>query len=618
MGFVPLTGATGSDQESSPQPSYAHTNSSFGPPPRRILTPKSPRRSSLGRPVAMGAPGSQHPLFPRNAETPPVPPIPPTMLHQSMSAPNVALGSGPGQGSGPGSGSGQIPGSVPGSYFPPHAAGQPPSMMPRDSPQRSFSQPYYSRDAGGHGDNHGSHSHTPEVQPTASTAHDTHHHHHHQQQQPPQQQDQQPPRFPFPPGHRPQGDYSSNTPNRIVSASSTSTGGGEGPWGPQGPAGGPGGGRSMSMSEGQQFITITPSFGEEIHVPVDVHQASKQADEKRLRNAGASARFRARKKEKDREAQLGIQRLESMNRELQKRNQELEAQREFYRNERNRLRHIMSQTPNMRDYAESGPPSPVSAYSSLPYAPEGSSMSQGNTPHPQQQQQAQIQPQQQQPLHARPHIHQQQPPQHQHQQPQRPYPHQHTPTHTQPPMYPPMSTAPDYPGPPPGHPSAAPESSSSGLERPAQRRRTDSGPNMEYYTPSYTTSAPPPPILSTTLPSALSSSLPPPLPPTGPPSRFHSMSPSPLSGSPSNPRLPPLRLDTPGSNAGSVGVGGGLATGPPTPEAGHSVSALPVPHYPPGTTAPSAYSRSYDTAGWAADAPSPHTQHPPPDPKYHR
>ncbi|CAK7228037.1 hypothetical protein SBRCBS47491_006768 [Sporothrix bragantina] len=60
-----------------------------------------------------------------------------------------------------------------------------------------------------------------------------------------------------------------------------------------------------------------------------------------------------------------------------------------------------------------------------------------------------------------------------------------------------MSTAPEYPSHPPGHhPTAAPESGGSSMERPAQRRRTDSGPNIEYYTPSYTTSAPPPHIQS--------------------------------------------------------------------------------------------------------------------------
>ncbi|TPX11188.1 uncharacterized protein E0L32_001006 [Thyridium curvatum] len=116
----------------------------------------------------------------------------------------------------------------------------------------------------------------------------------------------------------------------------------------------------ITVGDTQQYITITPTHGEEIRVPVDIHQASRQADEKRLRNAGASARFRARKKEKDKEVQVGMQRLESQNRELQKRLQEAEAERDFYRNERNRLRHIMYREPGLREAAESGPPSPTS------------------------------------------------------------------------------------------------------------------------------------------------------------------------------------------------------------------------------------------------------------------
>jgi hypothetical protein len=45
-------------------------------------------------------------------------------------------------------------------------------------------------------------------------------------------------------------------------------------------------------------IIINLPFGAEILVPVDVYQASKQADKKRQRNVGASARFRLQKKEK--------------------------------------------------------------------------------------------------------------------------------------------------------------------------------------------------------------------------------------------------------------------------------------------------------------------------------
>ncbi|KAL1840110.1 hypothetical protein VTJ49DRAFT_805 [Mycothermus thermophilus] len=99
---------------------------------------------------------------------------------------------------------------------------------------------------------------------------------------------------------------------------------------------------------------------------VDVHQGSRQADQKRQRNAGASARFRQRKKEREREQQEEMQKLDAENRELARRNeelvkrcQELEAHRDFYRNDRNRLRDALSRLPGGREWAERGPPSPV-------------------------------------------------------------------------------------------------------------------------------------------------------------------------------------------------------------------------------------------------------------------
>lgn len=341
------------------------------------------------------------------------------------------------------------------------------------------------------------------------------------------------------------------------------------------------GGRQSSMPEGQQFITITPSVGEEIHVPVDIHQASKQADEKRLRNAGASARFRARKKEKDREVQLGMQRLEAHNRDLLKRIHELEMRCEFYRSDRNRLRQAILQNPSMREQVDLGPPSPAStAMSGGSFVPEGSPMPSGPMQpgqygNPMQQSAQSVQP--------HPSL-------------------QHMAPHAQQPSLPPMSTAPSMSG-PPGLGPLGPEGPYGG-ERPARRRRTDSGPGSEFH-PTSAYSSPMP----TTLP---------PLPPTG----FHSLTPSPLTGSPNdpNPRLPPLRLDTGGSvgsNAGAMGGGGsagGYVSASPTPEPmlGASIPP-PVGAYPPMTTGPASapmYSRTYETAGWATETPSPHMSHP--------
>ncbi|KAK3391211.1 hypothetical protein B0H63DRAFT_558048 [Podospora didyma] len=85
------------------------------------------------------------------------------------------------------------------------------------------------------------------------------------------------------------------------------------------------GSKNLQTSEGyQQLLTITPEHGEAIYVPVDVDQASKQAYKKRKRDAGMSANYRQRKKEKEKEQQQGLHRLETQNRDLEKRVGELE------------------------------------------------------------------------------------------------------------------------------------------------------------------------------------------------------------------------------------------------------------------------------------------------------
>lgn len=96
-------------------------------------------------------------------------------------------------------------------------------------------------------------------------------------------------------------------------------------------------------------------------VPVDTKQASRLADEKRLRNAGASARFRQRKKEKERKQQQEYQDLALLNVMLERRNEKLEMQCEHYRSERNRLRDLLRRAtdPGLAEQADAGPPSPV-------------------------------------------------------------------------------------------------------------------------------------------------------------------------------------------------------------------------------------------------------------------
>lgn len=284
---------------------------------RRILTPKSPRVSSLNRPglVAGGSPK---------------PPLPPHITSRgSLTSHDM----------GPRAGPSRLGAQTPLQGLRQGYSEQPPTTTP--PPSRSLSQPII-----GHALTSG------------------HQHQHHQDHQQPTSR---PPMLlsgsPF---------MSGLPPGRGLSAAGL---GGDGRWMTSfldQMAPGVGGARGTPM-DGQHLLTITPSHGDEILVPVDIHQASKQADEKRQRNAGASARFRMRKKEREREQQQGLQKLETSNRELEKRARDMEAERDYYRNERNRLRDIVLRTPSISEWANRGPPSPTSARSEG-FATEGMQM----------------------------------------------------------------------------------------------------------------------------------------------------------------------------------------------------------------------------------------------------
>lgn len=154
----------------------------------------------------------------------------------------------------------------------------------------------------------------------------------------------------------------------LVRETTTSGPGGETRWstGGYGSLAGLPWGRGLPIGESQHLLTITPQYGEEIVVPVDTHQGSKTQDQKRQKNAIASARFRTRKKEKEHQ-------LEIDNHDLGLRVRELEAERDFYRNERNRLRDIVSRTPSISEWAN-GPPSPVSSREQGNFPPESGPM----------------------------------------------------------------------------------------------------------------------------------------------------------------------------------------------------------------------------------------------------
>lgn len=200
-----------------------------------------------------------------------------------------------------------------------------------------------------------------------------------------------------------------------------------------GQTGGGAGSRGLQITEGHQhLITITPDHGEKILVPVNTHEGSKQMNEKRQRNAGASARFRHRKKIKDQAMMEEMQKLEAQNRELQRRVKELEEERDFYM-QGGRPGEFRPRSRPAEERAERGPSSPVSSRS-------GGSFTNENSPLP---------------TTSAPSAPSAPPAQH-----SNPYPHPrgHTLNHPHPP---PMSY---------GDPSM--------LERPARRRRIDSAPEL--------------------------------------------------------------------------------------------------------------------------------------------
>lgn len=100
--------------------------------------------------------------------------------------------------------------------------------------------------------------------------------------------------------------------------------------------------KQTSASNPLQIMTITTSEGS-YDLEVDILAASRAADKKRLRNAGASARFRQCRKEKENEAN--------------KRIKELEQERDFYRGERDRLRDVVFNTLGLEHHARWRPSS---------------------------------------------------------------------------------------------------------------------------------------------------------------------------------------------------------------------------------------------------------------------
>ncbi|VTT78643.1 unnamed protein product [Fusarium fujikuroi] len=129
-------------------------------------------------------------------------------------------------------------------------------------------------------------------------------------------------------------------------------------------------GGSLFGVEGQQAMLALPGSEAPIPVHMDFSQASKKADEKRQRNAVASTRHRRKKKIMQEENAKQLQELRDERRLMEIRIEELIQQRDFYREDRNRLRDIVAQTPSISGIA-AGPSSPTISTSNS-YAETGS------------------------------------------------------------------------------------------------------------------------------------------------------------------------------------------------------------------------------------------------------
>lgn len=138
--------------------------------------------------------------------------------------------------------------------------------------------------------------------------------------------------------------------------------------------GGGGAGPMGQLTDGQQhMIAITPNHGESILVPVNTHEGSKQMNEKRQRNAGASARFRHRKKIKDQALMDEMQKLENQNRDLQRRIRDLEDERDFYMNGGRPGEFVpRPRSPIVEERHDRGQSSPVSSKSGSSFPGENS------------------------------------------------------------------------------------------------------------------------------------------------------------------------------------------------------------------------------------------------------
>lgn len=110
--------------------------------------------------------------------------------------------------------------------------------------------------------------------------------------------------------------------------------------------------QSLAASEGTEVST--GRIGD-IEIPIvwDLNTGSSKQSQKRSRNAEASGRHRSKRKAQTSDMQKEIETLKEEKAEYQAQLQELTRERDFYRDDRNRLRDLASRTPQIAHLAAS-------------------------------------------------------------------------------------------------------------------------------------------------------------------------------------------------------------------------------------------------------------------------
>ncbi|PKS12076.1 hypothetical protein jhhlp_001372 [Lomentospora prolificans] len=154
-----------------------------------------------------------------------------------------------------------------------------------------------------------------------------------------------------PPPSRSHSRVASNSPNGLLTPTSMGSRLHVGPL--QGPM------RSDESTMAQGLSSLNKPVEDMFPVRIDTYTASKEAGDKRQKNADASARYRRRKADQAAEEKSKMAQLQEENRYLGGRVIELTRQREFYRSERQALRELLLTVPELKDAAKNRPPTPL-------------------------------------------------------------------------------------------------------------------------------------------------------------------------------------------------------------------------------------------------------------------